>query len=144
MTKRILVCGLLMALASLASGYVVHGLLLSGDYAVLVGTLIRPPAESQRLLTWMIVAHLLIGMAVTWLYAQGFNAAKSSAGQGLRFGLAIALLAVVPMYLIYYVMQPTPVALAVKQVVFDGLRFMLLGGLVAYLHPQRASLADTR
>lgn len=142
MTKRIFVCGLLMSLASLVLAFVVHGLLLGDDYAALVGTLMRAPDDQQRFFPLMIVSHLLVGMTMTWLYAQGFNATRPSLGQGIRFGIAVALLAAVPLYLVYFAVQPTPPALTVKQIVFDGLRFVLLGGLVAYLHPQRASLPD--
>jgi uncharacterized membrane protein len=140
--KRIVICGLLMSLASLILGYIVHGLLLGHDYQPLMGTLIRTQEDSQHYFPWMIVAHLLTGYAMTWIYAKGFTAGKSVSGQGLRFGIAVALLVAVPHYLIYYAVQPTPAVLAVKQIVFDSLRFVLLGLLVAYLHPQRATLAE--
>ena len=55
-------------------------------------------------------------------------------GQGLRFGLAVALLAVVPIYMIYYVVQPMPGATVVKQIVFDAIVVLVLGALVAYLY----------
>ncbi len=142
MTKRIFVCGLLMSLASLVLAFVVHGLLLGSDYAALTGTLMRSPADQQRFFPLMLVSHLLVGMTMTWLYAQGFNAARPSLGQGIRFGIAVALLAAVPLYLVYFAVQPTPAALTAQQILFDGLRFVLLGGLVAYLHPQRTSLPD--
>jgi hypothetical protein len=54
--------------------------------------------------------------------------------QGARFGLAIALLAVVPMYLIYYVVQPIPGSLAAKQILFDSILVILLGVLVAWVY----------
>jgi len=59
--------------------------------------------------------------------------AKPWLGQGLRFGLAIALLGVVPMYLIYYVVQPMPALLVAKQIVFDTLVVLILGALAALL-----------
>lgn len=144
MTKRIVVCGLVMSLASLLLAFLVHSVLLAGDYAALVGTLMRTPTDSQRFFPLMLVAHAMVGFTMTWLYAHGFSRGASSAGQGLRFGIAAALLAAVPMYLIYFAVQPTPLPLAVKQVAFDGLRFVMLGGLVAYLHPQRTGVRETR
>jgi hypothetical protein len=59
--------------------------------------------------------------------------AKPWLGQGLRYGIAIALLTTVPMYLIYYVVQPMPLATVVKQIVFEGALVVLLGALVAFL-----------
>jgi hypothetical protein len=58
----------------------------------------------------------------------------STLGQGLRFGLAVAVLMTIPMYLIYYAVQPTPGALAVKQIMFDTIATVLMGIAVAYLN----------
>lgn len=140
MDKRFWICGLAMSVATLLTGFVVHGLLLAGDYAPLVGTLLRTKEDSQHYFPWMIVADLLIGFTMTWLYRFGFSEGRTTAAQGLRFGLAVALLSVVPLHLIYYSVQPTPAALVVKQVIFDTIRFMLLGVLIAYLQPRRAVL----
>lgn len=140
MDKRFWICGLAMSVATLLTGFVVHGVLLAGDYAPLVGTLLRTQEDSQHYFPWMIVADLLIGFTMTWLYRFGFSEGRTTAAQGLRFGLAVALLSVVPLHLIYYSVQPTPALLVVKQVIFDTIRFMLLGVLIAYLQPRRAVL----
>jgi glycopeptide antibiotics resistance protein len=140
MDKRFWICGLAMSVATLLTGFVVHGMLLAGDYAPLVGTLLRTQEDSQHYFPWMIVADLLIGFTMTWLYRFGFSEGRTTAAQGLRFGLAVALLSVVPLHLIYYSVQPTPAVLVVKQVIFDTIRFMLLGVLIAYLQPRRAVL----
>lgn len=47
--------------------------------------------------------------------------------QGVRFGVVIALLTVVPTYMIYYVVQPMPSMHVVKQIIFDGILMVLLG-----------------
>lgn len=140
MDKRFWICGLAMSVATLLTGFVVHGLLLAGDYAPLIGTLLRTQEDSQHYFPWMIVADLLIGFTMTWLYRFGFSEGRTTAAQGLRFGLAVALLSVVPLHLIYYSVQPMPAMLVVKQVIFDTVRFMLLGVLIAYLQPRRAVL----
>jgi len=140
MDKRFWICGLAMSVATLLLGFVVHGWLLSDDYAPLVGTLLRTPEDSQRYFPWMILADVLIGFGMTWLYRFGFSEGRSTTAQGLRFGLAVALLAIVPSHLIYYAVQPTPAWLVVKQVAFDTIRFLLLGVLIAYLQPRRTVL----
>lgn len=140
MDKRFWICGLAMSVATLLLGYVVHGWLLAGDYQPLVGTLLRTPEDAQRYFPWMILADVLIGFTMTWLYRFGFSEGRSTAAQGLRFGLAVALLAIVPSHLIYYAVQPTPTLLVVKQIVFDVIRFLLLGVLIAYLQPRRTVL----
>jgi hypothetical protein len=68
-----------------------------------------------------------------WIYARGVEDTPW-VGQGVRFGVAVALLTIVPTYMIYYVVQPMPGAMVVKQIVYDGILLVLLGLLVAYLY----------
>jgi hypothetical protein len=131
MNKKFFIAWLVMFVLYIAGGILVHGMLLHGDY--LATGLMRPEAEQQSLMTWMILAHVLLAGAFTWIYARGVEA-KPWLGQGLRFGLAVALLAVVPIYMIYYVVQPTPGELVVKQIVFDTIMTLILGAVVAFLY----------
>jgi hypothetical protein len=73
-----------------------------------------------------------------WIYAQG-AAAGGWLGQGIRFGVAVAFMAVVPTYMIYYVVQPMPGSLVVKQVVFDGVLVIILGVIAAWFHRHPAA-----
>ena len=131
MNKKFLVAWLVMFVLYMAGGIVIHGVLLSDDY--LATGLMRPEAEAQQMMHLMILAHVLMAGAFTWIYARGVEN-KPWLGQGLRFGLAVALLAVIPIYIIYYVVQPTPGALAVKQIAFDTIMTLILGAVVAFLY----------
>ena len=64
---------------------------------------------------------------------------ESWTGQGMRFGVAVALLTVVPTYMIYFAVQPTPASLAVKQAIFDGVLLLVLGQLVAWWYREGAA-----
>jgi hypothetical protein len=140
MTKRFFVAWLAVFVVWMGGSFVVHGMLLHDDYAAL-GSLFRPEMDSQRYFGWMIVAHVVMSGAFAWIYARGVEDAPW-AGQGLRFGIAVALLTVVPTYLIYYVVQPMPAATVVKQIVFDGILIVVLGLVVAFI--ERAPAASTR
>jgi len=109
----------------------VHGVLLHDDY-VATG-IMRPEDQQQSLMVWMIVAHVMLAGAFTWIYARGVEN-KPWLGQGLRYGLAVAFLAVIPLYLIYYVVQPLPSSLVTKQIVFDTVATLILGSVVAFLY----------
>jgi hypothetical protein len=86
----------------------------------------------------MLLAHVMLAGALVWIYSRGVEGGPWLP-QGLRFGLAIAFLAVVPMYVIYYVVQPLSSALVVKQIVFDTILVLLLGAMAAFLlHGTRA------
>lgn len=139
MDKRFWICGLVMFLAAMLLSGLVHAVLLKPDYLAL-GPMYRTDADGQTYMPWMLLAHALIGFAMTWIYRQGFSAGASNIGQGLRFGLAMAAFSTIPGYLIYYAVQPLPTALVVKQIVFGTISMLLLGVLLAYLQPRRVVL----
>ena len=130
MNKKFLVAWLLVFALYMAGGMLVHGVILGGDY--MATGLMRPEAEAQKLMHWMILAHVLMAGAFTWIYVRGVEN-KPWLGQGLRYGLAVAVL-FVPIYMIYYVVQPTPGALAAKQIILDTILTLVLGAVVAFLY----------
>jgi len=81
----------------------------------------------------MILAHVFLSGAFVWIYARGVEA-KPWMPQGVRFGVAIALLTVVPTYTIYFVIQPMPGEVVIKQIVCDGILLLILGTIVAWLY----------
>jgi hypothetical protein len=132
MNARFFVAWAVVFVVWMAGDFVVHGLLLHGDYAKLPD-LFRPPAEAQPYFPLMILAHIIMAGAFTWIYARGVEA-RPWVGQGLRYGAAVALLTVVPWYLIYYVVQPIPAALVVRQIVFSAVLVLVLGVVVGFFH----------
>ena len=91
MGGRFWISGVVMSVLFLMSGFVVHGVLLHNDYAQLPN-LLRPEAEAQGYFMWMLLADALMGFGFTWIYRKGREAGKAAVGQGLRFGIAIAVL----------------------------------------------------
>jgi hypothetical protein len=132
MNQRFLAAWLIVFIAWMAGSFVVHGVLLHDDYATLPN-LFRPEAESQPYFPLMLLAHVILAGAFVWIYSRGVEDAPWT-GQGIRFGLAVALLTIVPTYIIYHVVQPMPGSIAVKQIVFDGILLLALGLLVAFLY----------
>jgi len=114
-----------------ALSFLVHGVLLSGDYAVTPG--MRSPAEAQALIPYLILAQALFGIAFAWIYFQG-KEDKPWLAQGVRFGVAVAFLTVIPTYLIYHVVTPVPLALALKQIGYDTVRVVLMGIVLAWIN----------
>ncbi|HSU78500.1 MAG TPA: hypothetical protein VLI89_15580 [Burkholderiales bacterium] len=132
MNKRFLLAWLVLFVAWFIGSFIVHGLLLHADYAQL-SNLFRKEAEAQNFFPLMILAHIIMSGAFVWIYARGVEA-KPWLGQGIRYGVAIVLLTTVPLYLIYYVVQPMPGATVVKQIVFDGILLLILGAIVAFMY----------
>ena len=137
MDKRYFIAWVSIFVAWMVGSFVVHGAMLEAEYAKLT-SLFRPPAEAQAYFPLMILAHVILAGAFTWIYARGVQS-KPWLGQGLRFGVAVALLTIVPTYIIYYVVQPLPGLVVVRQIVYDGILMVLLGLLVAWLYRERAA-----
>ena len=130
MNTRFLVSVVALFVVSMALGFVVHGLLLGADYQKLTPNLFRTEQDGQAHFTWMLLAHAFMAVGFTWVYRAGRDA-RPWLGQGVRFGLAVALLATIPTYLIYYAVQPMPFDLVMKQVVFDTIAMVVLGVVAA-------------
>jgi hypothetical protein len=132
MNKRFLTAWIVVFIAWMAGSFVVHGTLLHDDYKTLPN-LFRPEAEAQQYFPLMLLAHVILAGSFVWIYSRGIEDTPWT-GQGIRFGLAVALLTVVPTYIIYHVVQPIPGNIAVKQILFDGVLLLGLGLLVAFLY----------
>lgn len=131
MNKQFFIAWVVVFIAWFLGSYVVHGVLLHDDYARLQN-LFRSESDAQAFFPLMILAHVLLSGAFVWIYSRGVEA-KPWLAQGIRFGIAVALLTVVPTYLIYYVVQPMPAATVAKQIVFDGILLLVLGSIVAFV-----------
>lgn len=137
MNKKFFIAWIVLFVAWMAGSFLVHGTLLHDDYAQLPN-LFRAETEAQGLFMLMLVAHVLLAGAFVWIYSRGIEATPW-VGQGIRFGLAVALLTIVPTYIIYYVVQPMPGSLVVKQIVFDGILMVVLGVVVAFIYRPSSS-----
>lgn len=141
MNKRFLICGLVVALASLLLDMLIHGLLLGDSYRQLATTgFVRGPEQAGQYLHWLLLAHLLLGFGLTWMFSLSDPARAASPAFGLRFGAAAALIASVPNAMILFAVQPWPGPLVHKQILLSTAAMLLLGLLLAWLQPMRRSL----
>lgn len=139
MGKRFWICSVVVAMAALVLGLIVHGLLLRGDY-VAHAALYRDQADASARAAWIIVAYALIGFSMTWLYYRLYDSDEVRLRQGLAFGIAIGLVSYVPWHLLAHVAQPLPVSLMLRQSALDLVAAGLLGMLLAWLRPRRQEL----
>jgi hypothetical protein len=131
MSRKCIISAVVMFVMSWALSFLVHGVLLGSDYAATAG--MRPPAEAQKIIYWLILAQAIFGAAFAWVYFQG-KEDKPWLAQGLRFGIAIACLTVIPTYLIYHVVTPVTFVVAIKQIVLDTIRLLLMGVVLAWIN----------
>ena len=136
MNKKFIIAWAVLFVAWFMGSFVVHGVLLRSDYMQLTG-LFRAEGDEQKYFPLMILAHVILSGAFVWIYARGAEA-KPWMAQGVRFGIAVALLTTVPTYVIYFVVQPMPGTLVIKQIVFDGALMLILGIIAAWLYRDAA------
>jgi hypothetical protein len=126
MNMRFLLSVVVLFVLSMALGLVVHGILLGPEYQKLTPNLFRAEADGQAHFGPMLLAHVFIAIGFTWVYRAG-RTDRPWLGQGVRFGIAIAVLTTIPTYLIYYAVQPMPFDLVVKQIAFDAVAMIVMG-----------------
>ena len=132
MNKKFIIGWIVIFVAWFLGSFLIHGLLLHSDYAQLPN-LFRTDADAQKYFPLMILAHVVLSGALVWIYARGAEA-KPWVAQGARFGIAVAMLTAVPNYMIYFVVQPMPGDVVIKQIVYDGVLVVILGVIVAWIY----------
>jgi len=132
MKKKYMIAWALIFVAWFLGSFLIHGVLLHSDYAQLPN-LFRTEADAQKYFPLMILAHVILSGAFVWIYARGAEA-KPWVAQGVRFGIAVALLTAVPTYMIYFVVQPMPGDMVIKQILYDGALMIILGVIVAWVY----------
>jgi len=138
MNGKFIIAVIVMFIAWMIEGFVVHGWLLRPEYMKL-GSLFRPEAEQMGYFPWMLLGHVILAFAFVWIYVKG-KEAKPYFAQGLRYGLMVSLLATTPTYLIYYAVQPLPGDLIVMQIVYDTIGSMVMGVVVAFIYREPAAV----
>jgi len=135
--KKFFIAWPLIFVLWMIGSFLVHGTLLQAEYSKLPH-MFRQGADAEQYLPFMILAHIILSGAFVWIYSRGAEA-KPWLAQGLRFGGAVALLTIVPSYIIYYAVQPMPGTLVLRQIVLDGILLLILGAAVSFLHRGAAS-----
>jgi hypothetical protein len=123
----------------MAGGFIVHGTLLAAEYKALTG-LFRADADAQAHFPLMILAHIIAAGAFVWIYSRGIEP-KPWLAQGVRYGLAVAFLTAIPTYMIYYVVQPMPGSLSVRQAIYDTICLVIVGVAVAWVYRNETARA---
>ncbi len=139
MNKKFVISWVAVFVVWMVGGMLVHGIWLGETYEAMTN-MMRPMDEQEGLMHFMLIAHALMAAAFVWIYQRG-QEDKPWMAQGLRFGVAIALLAPIPTFMIYYTVQQTPGMLAVQQSIGDSITVVILGVLVAFLNKAPEAVA---
>ncbi len=136
MNKSFLISWVVVFVVWMSGSFAVHGAWLSDVYATMP-YMMRTEEDSMALFHFMLLAHVLMAGAFVWIYQRGVED-KSWIEQGLRFGVAVALLAPIPTYMIYYTVQIMPGELAVRQIIGDVIVVIVCALVAAFLNRNAA------
>ena len=135
MNSRFWIGWLVVFVLWMGGGYLIHDVMLGADYAALPN-LFRPAAEVHEGMLHLAIAHLVMAGAFTWIYSRGVTD-RPWPGQGLRFGVAMALLTVVGWYFILHVVQPWPTSLVHKAMLYDSLLVIVVALVLAAIYQRK-------
>ena len=93
-------------------GYLIHNVWLMQDYRSHSELWRSQDAMLHRLLH-IYIANLIFSIGAVLIYARGVEA-KPWVGQGIRFGILLALVTVIPNSLVQYFVYPLPYQLVLK------------------------------
>lgn len=130
-----IVAGFVVQLGGL---FVIHSVVLKQDYLKTADIWRSYEAQTARM--WaMLLAVLIYVVGAVLIYARGVEA-KPWIGQGIRFGILMALVSVVYGSLSGWVIMPIPHMLAVKWMVYEGLLSVVFGLVVAAVYQPKPAV----
>ncbi|HEV2386419.1 MAG TPA: hypothetical protein VGS20_04095 [Candidatus Acidoferrales bacterium] len=121
-----------------ATNWFVHGILLRGQYEAMA--LSFRPFEVIRARMWIVLAgQAVFSIVFVFLYVRGLEP-RGWLGQGLRYGILIWLLTVIPATLAEFVTMYIPHRLALEWMAAGLVQLAIAGAVVAAIagQPQRA------
>lgn len=112
-----------------AGRFLLHNVLLAHEYAQ-SSDVWRPPAQFIHRIWILYVANFVFALGAALIYVRGVES-KPWLGQGVRFGILLALVAAVPSSLIEYAVYPVRHQLALHWIIGEGALAVLLGIVLA-------------
>ena len=136
---RIALAGVAVWIASVAVGYVINDIWLARLYQANAWAY-RHAEDVRELVPIGLTLQALASLAFAWVYAKGYdpNRETSAIAQGVRFGLAVALLIVGFATVWNYVTQPIAPRLGILQMLAVIAELGICGAIVGLTyHPSR-------
>jgi hypothetical protein len=113
----------------MVTNYLVHSVLLMNDYAAIPESHRNPAGVMHRF--WaMLIGQFFFAAMFAYIYARGAEH-KPWLIQGIRYGIIMTFMTVVPYSLSDYVVYIVPYQLVIKWMVLGGIQLIILGMIVA-------------
>lgn len=120
--------------AIFASEFVIHHVWL-GEFYRAHAHWWRPEAEMQALMRFMLLGQFFLAALLALVYTKGYEKKKKGGvEQGVRFGVLIGALLVVPNTLVYYCIYPYPASLLLSWLAGGMAEITLAGAVIGALY----------
>jgi putative flippase GtrA len=133
---RIVLAGLAAWLASIALGYLVNDIWLFRLYQANAWAF-RRPNDIAELLPIALAAQLLACLAFAMAYAKGYEGEGSAIGEGIRYGLIVAIMVDGFAVVWNYVTEPIALRLGVLELVARVGEFGVYGAVIGLIYRRR-------
>ena len=135
--KKLLLAILAAYVVLMLTNYLVHQVWLMSDYAAISASH-RSPAGILHRFWALAVGQFFFAALFAYIYTRGAEK-KPWLAQGIRYGILIAFLTVIPTALSEYVVYVVPYQLAIKWMIAGGVQLILLGLVVAGICSESAA-----
>jgi hypothetical protein len=135
--KKLLLAIVAAYIVLMLTNYLVHQIWLTSDYAAIPAS--HRSLEGIMHRFWaMAVGQFIFAALFAYIYTRGAEK-KPWLVQGIRYGILITLLTVVPTALGEYVVYIVPYQLAIKWMIAGGIQMIILGLIVAGICSESAA-----
>jgi hypothetical protein len=135
--KKLLLAIVAAYIVLMLTNYLVHQIWLMSDYAAIPASH-RSLAGIMHRFWAMAVGQFIFAALFAYIYTRGAEK-KPRLVQGIRYGILITLLTVVPTALGEYVVYIVPYQLAIKWMIAGGIQMIILGLIVAGICTESAT-----
>jgi len=123
----------------MGGSYLIHSVILMKSYEATSGLWRTEDAMGHRML-YMLLGQFIFVLGAVLIYQRGVEK-KSWIGQGIRFGILLALVSCVQGSLIQYVVTPLPHRIVAHWMLLESALTILLGLLIAGICQPKNSAA---
>jgi hypothetical protein len=127
--KKIVMAAVATFVVLMATNYLIHGIWLTADYDA-IPLSHRSPWGIQHRFWATVLGQVFFSAMFAYIYTRG-RENKPWVEQGIRYGILVALLALIPTSLSQYTVYIVPYMLAIKWMVAGSIQMVLAGLVVA-------------
>jgi hypothetical protein len=135
--KKLLLAIVAAYIVLMFTNYLVHSVWLMSDYAAIPASH-RSTAGIMHRFWAMAVGQFFFAALFAYIYTRGAEK-KPWLAQGIRYGILVTFLTVIPTALSEYVVYIVPYQLAIKWMVAGGIQLIIMGLIVAGICSESAA-----